>query len=367
MTKTINIANSKLKFSSGKSISPLEIAYETYGSLNKEKTNAILICHALTGDQYVSDINPITKKPGWWDILVGKDKPIDTNKYFIICSNVLGGCMGTTGPKSIDNSTKSTYGLNFPVITISDMVKVQMLLLDHLGIEKVLSVIGGSMGGMQVLSWMSEFPERIRSAIPIATAAYHTSQNIAFHEVGRQAIMADPNWHEGKYFEHDIVPEKGLSVARMTAHITYLSEVALQNKFGRNLQDRSKKTFSFDADFQVESYLRYQGVNFVKRFDANSYLFLTRAMDYFDLISENDGMLANAFNNLHASICVISFTGDWLFPSSESKKIVHALNANGVDVSFIDIESNKGHDAFLMDEPQMFETISGFLEAQYNK
>jgi len=333
MTKTINIANSKLKFSSGKSISPLEIAYETYGSLNKEKTNAILICHALTGDQYVSDTNPITKKPGWWDILVGKNKPIDTNKYFIICSNVLGGCMGTTGPKSIDNSTKSTYGLNFPVITISDMVKVQTLLLDHLGIEKVLSVIGGSMGGMQVLSWMSEFPERIRSAIPIATAAYHTSQNIAFHEVGRQAIMADPNWHEGKYFEHDIVPEKGLSVARMTAHITYLSEVALQNKFGRNLQDRSKKTFSFDAD----------------------------------LIVESNGMLANAFNNLNASICVISFTGDWLFPSSESKKIVHALNANGVDVSFIDIESNKGHDAFLMDEPQMFETISGFLEAQYNK
>ena len=223
--------------------------------------------------------------------------------------------MGTTGPKSQNLITNEPYGLNFPVITISDMVKSQVLLLDHLEIPKVLTVIGGSMGGMQVLAWMSEYPDRIKSAIPIATAAYHTSQNIAFHEVGRQAVMADPKWHEGKYFEYNTSPEKGLSVARMTAHITYLSEVALQNKFGRNLQDRAKKTFSFDADFQVESYLRYQGVNFVKRFDANSYLFLTRAMDYFDLISENDGVLANAFNDLNASVCVISFTGDWLFPS----------------------------------------------------
>lgn len=367
MTKTVKYTTNDFSLASGKSISPLEIAYETYGKLNKDKTNAILICHALTGDQYACAINPITKKPGWWDILVGKGKPIDTDKYFIICSNVLGGCMGTTGPKSHNSITNEPYGLNFPVITVSDMVKSQVLLLDHLEIQKVLTVIGGSMGGMQVLSWMSEYPNRIKSAIPIATAAYHTSQNIAFHEVGRQAVMADPKWHDGKYFEHKTSPEKGLSVARMTAHITYLSEVALQNKFGRNLQDRAKKTFSFDADFQVESYLRYQGVNFVKRFDANSYLFLTRAMDYFDLISENDGVLANAFSDLDASVCVISFTGDWLFPSLESKKIVHALNSKGVDVSFIDIQSNKGHDAFLMDEPAMFKTIRGFLDAQYIK
>ena len=314
MTKIVKYTTNDFSLASGKSISPLEIAYETYGKLNKDKTNAVLICHALTGDQYACAINPITKKPGWWDILVGKGKPIDTDKYFIICSNVLGGCMGTTGPKSHNLVTNEPYGLNFPVITVSDMVKSQVLLLDHLDIQKVLTVIGGSMGGMQVLSWMSEYPNRIKSAIPIATAAYHTSQNIAFHEVGRQAVMADPKWHDGKYFEHKTSPEKGLSVARMTAHITYLSEVALQNKFGRNLQDRAKKTFSFDADFQVESYLRYQGVNFVKRFDANSYLFLTRAMDYFDLISENDGVLANAFSDLDASVCVISFTGDWLFP-----------------------------------------------------
>ncbi|MDG2187949.1 MAG: homoserine O-acetyltransferase [Hyphomicrobiales bacterium] len=367
MTKKIAFDSNNFTLSSGKSIFPLEIAYETFGKLNKERTNAILICHALTGEQYVSDINPITKKPGWWDILVGKNKPIDTSKYFIICPNVIGGCMGSTGPTSINPKTKQPYGLAFPVITIHDMVKSQVLLIDHLEIDKLLSVIGGSMGGMQVLEWMSSFPKRIKSAIPIATAANHSSQNIAFHEVGRQAIMADPNWHDGKYFEYKIVPEKGLSVARMAAHITYLSEMALQNKFGRNLQDRSIKTFSFDADFQVESYLRYQGINFVKRFDANTYLYLTRAMDYFDLISENGGVLANAFNDLKASICVISFSGDWLFPTSESKKIVHALNAKGVDVSFIDIESNKGHDAFLMDEPDMFLTINGFLQAQFDK
>ncbi len=368
MTKIVNFdSKKKLPLVSGKSISPLEIAYETYGELNADKSNVILICHALTGDQYVSGINPITKKPGWWDIIVGDNKPIDTLKYYVICSNVIGGCMGTTGPKSIDTKTKKPYALDFPIITIHDMVTCQVMLLDALGIDKVLSVIGGSMGGMQVLEWMASYPERINSAIPIATASFHSSQNIAFHEVGRQAIMADPNWYEGAYIQKKTVPEKGLSVARMAAHITYLSEVALQNKFGRNLQDRSKKTFSFDADFQVESYLRYQGSNFVSRFDANSYLYLTRAMDYFDLITENNGILANAFKKLNSSICIIAFSGDWLFPSIESRKIVHALNANGTDVSFIDIESDKGHDAFLLEEPDMFRTIDGFLKAQLNK
>ncbi|MDC3272454.1 homoserine O-acetyltransferase [Hyphomicrobiales bacterium] len=356
-----------LQLESGKSISPITIAYQTYGTLNAKKSNAIFICHALTGDQYVVEDNPTTNKPGWWKNLVGEGKPIDTNKYFIICSNVIGGCMGTTGPSSINPKTNKPYALDFPMITINDMIKTQIMLLDYLEIDKVLSVIGGSMGGMQVLEWMTSYPNRIQSAIPIATSAYHSSQNIAFNEVGRQAIMADPEWHEGLYLDKKKRPAKGLSVARMTAHITYLSEVALEEKFGRNFQDRLSPTFTFDADFQVESYLRHQGSNFVDRFDANSYLYLTRSMDYFDLITENKGVLANAFKDLKSHVCIISFTGDWLFPTSESRRIVHALNASGANVSFVDIESNKGHDAFLLDEPNMFNAIEGFLKAVESK
>ena len=295
--------------------------------------------------------------------MVGPGKSIDTDRYFVICINTVGGCMGSTGPGSINPETGIPYALNFPVITIGDMVKAQKMLLDHLGIETLLSVIGGSMGGMQVLQWLASHGDKVFSAVPIATAPQHSSQNIAFHEVGRQAIMADPDWRAGNYLHEGVQPVKGLSVARMAAHITYLSEAALQTKFGRKLQDRSAPTFSFDADFQVESYLRYQGSAFVDRFDANSYLYLTRAMDYFDLASDHKGVLANAFRDLKTRVCVVSFTGDWLFPTEESRRIVHGLNAVAANVSFVDVISDKGHDSFLLEEPEMFSAVSGFLSA----
>ena len=352
-----------LKLDAGVSLSPFQIAYETHGTLNADKSNAILICHALTGDQYCASEQPVTKKPGWWGILIGPGKPIDTDRYFVICSNVLGGCMGTTGPASIDPETDLPYGVDFPVITIADMVRAQSMLIDYLGIETLFCVVGGSMGGMQVLQWASSYPNRVFSAIPMATGAKHTSQNIAFHEVGRQAIMADPNWHGGKYAGTDEIPSKGLAVARMTAHITYLSEPALQRKFGRQLQDRDNLSFGFDADFQIESYLRHQGSSFVDRFDANSYLYMTRAMDYFDMAADNGDKLANAFSGTTTRFCLMSFTSDWLFPTSESRDIVHALNATGASVSFVEIESDKGHDAFLLDEPEMIKTVDGFLKS----
>lgn len=352
-----------LKMECGLNLSPLQIAYQTYGRLNDDRSNAVLICHALTGDQHVANVHPLTKKSGWWSVMVGPGRPIDTDRFFVICSNVLGGCMGTTGPASVNRATGRPFGLDMPIVTIKDMVRAQALLIDHLGINELFCVAGGSMGGMQVLQWAALYPDRVFSALPIATAARHSSQNIAFHEVGRQAIMADPNWKGGKYLEAGLRPEKGLSVARMAAHITYMSDESLHRKFGRKLQDRESPTFSFDADFQIESYLRHQGSTFVERFDANSYLYVTRAMDYFDLASEYGGVLANAFRKSRSRFCVVSFTSDWLFPTPDSRAIVHALNAGGASVSFVEIETNKGHDAFLLDVPELLATTRGFLEA----
>jgi homoserine O-acetyltransferase len=356
-----------LKLDAGVELSSYQIAYQTYGELNAERSNAILICHALTGDQHVHNVHPVTGKDGWWDSMVGPGLPIDTDRFFVICSNVLGGCMGTTGPASKNPATGEPYGLTFPVVTIRDMVRAQAALLDHLGIEQLLSVTGGSMGGMQVLQWAASYPERIFSALPIASAARHSAQNIAFHEVGRQAVMADPDWRNGKYLAEGTSPHRGLAVARMAAHITYLSDAALHRKFGRRLQDRELPTFGFDADFQVENYLRYQGSSFVERFDANSYLYITRAMDYFDLAGEHGQVLANAFRNLKARVCMVSFTSDWLFPTEEAREIVHALNAAGAPVSFAEIETDKGHDAFLLDEPELFAIVRGFLDAAAKK
>ena len=347
----------------GQSLSPYRIAYQTYGTLNAAKSNAILICHALTGDQHVANVHPITGKNGWWETLVGPGKPVDTDRFFVICSNILGGCLGSTGPASINPATGKPWGLDFPVITIGDMVDAQVALIDHLGIGQLFAVVGGSMGGMQVLEWAARHKDRVLTAIPIATAAWHSSQNIAFHEVGRQAVMADPDWAKGAYLQAGLVPRRGLAVARMAAHITYLSEKALQQKFGRNLQNRSERSFSFNADFQVESYLRHQGSSFVDRFDANSYLYITRAMDYFDLAAEHGDVLANAFRGTKTRFCVVSFTSDWLYPTAESKEIVQALNAVAANVSFVEVESDKGHDAFLLDEQEMFDCVRGFINA----
>jgi len=356
-------ADAPLELDGGGVLPSLTIAYQTYGELNAERSNAILVCHALTGDQHAANVHPVTGKPGWWSTMVGPGKPVDTTRYFVLCANIIGGCMGSTGPGSIDPATGRPYGLDFPVITIGDMVRAQVRLLDHLGIDKLLAVIGGSMGGMQVLELAAKYGERVFAAVAIATSARHSSQNIAFHEVGRQAVMADPKWCGGRYLEEGVIPRKGLAVARMAAHITYLSDAALQDKFGRQLQDREGLTFGFDADFQVESYLRYQGYGFVDRFDANSYLYITRAMDYFDLHADYDGVLANAFKGTKTRFCVVSFTSDWLYPTRESRQIVQALNAVAADVSFVEIESDKGHDAFLLEEPEFFATVSGFLNA----
>jgi len=356
-------ADQPLLLDSGHVLAPLTIAYQTYGELNAQKSNTILVCHALTGDQHVANIHPVTGKPGWWEIMVGPGKPIDTDQYFVLCANVVGGCMGTTGPSSINPATGQPYALDLPVITIRDMVRAQAMLLDHLGIPDLFCVTGGSMGGMQVLQWAASYPERVFSAIPIATAARHSSQNIAFHEVGRQAVMADPEWCGGNYILEGKNPRKGLAVARMAAHITYLSEEALARKFGRNLQDRENVTFGFDADFQVESYLRHQGMTFVDRFDANSYLYMTRSMDYFDLAADYGDVLANAFAGTMTRFCVVSFTSDWLFPTEGNRQVVHALNAGGANVSFVEIKSDKGHDAFLLEEPELWATIRGFLGA----
>jgi homoserine O-acetyltransferase len=356
-------ADKPLRLDSGAVLNSYQIAYQTYGTLNADKSNAVLVCHALTGDQHVANTNPVTGKPGWWDTMVGPGKPIDTDKYFIVCSNVLGGCLGTTGPASTNPATDRVYGLELPVITVRDMVRAQAMLVDHLGIGQLFCVAGGSLGGMQVLQWAAAYPERVFSALPIATGARHSSQNIAFHEVGRQAVMADPDWRGGRYFDFGVSPRKGLAVARMAAHITYLSEEALHRKFGRNLQDREKPTFGFDADFQIESYLRHQGMAFVDRFDANSYLYMTRAMDYFDLAADYGGRLANAFLGTKTRFCVASFTSDWLFPTIENKEVVRALNAAGASVSFVEIETDRGHDAFLLDEPELFATIRGFLSS----
>ena len=360
--------NANFELVSGCILESFKIAFKTFGSLNKNQSNAILICHALTGDQYVSGHNPITDRDGWWSRMVGPDKPIDTNKFFVICSNVLGGCSGSTGPKEIDVNTNSPFGGKFPSITINDIVNAQNYLLESLSIKKLFAVIGGSMGAMQAIQWSLNYPDKIKNIIHIAGALKHSSQNIAFHEVGRQAIMNDNNWNKGSYNENGKRPETGLAVARMIAHITYLSENAMHRKFGRKLQSRDIISFGFDADFQVESYLRYQGRSFVERFDANSYLYLTRAMDYFDIVDKfSKAIEFPAIPNKHINYLVVSFTSDWLFPTIENKEIVKKLNYFNRNVSFTEIETDKGHDSFLLDELELDFTINGFLESNYRK
>ena len=360
--------NTNCKLDSGFQLNNFKIAYKTFGTLNNDKNNAILICHALTGDQYVSGTNPSTKKNGWWSRMVGPNKPIDTNQYFVICSNVLGGCSGTTGPKEINQISQEIYGAEFPSITIKDIVKVQNFLIESLSIKKLFAVVGGSMGAMQALQWTIDFPEKINNIIHIAGALKHSAQNIAFHEVGRQAIMNDANWNKGSYIKKNIIPERGLAVARMIAHITYLSDNSMDRKFGRKLQSRDIISFGFDADFQIESYLRYQGRSFVDRFDANSYLYLTRAMDYFDIeqLFSNSIEFPSVANN-HINYLVISFTSDWLFPTSENKEVVKKLNYFHRNVSFTEIETDKGHDSFLLEELELDLTINGFLKSNYKK
>jgi homoserine O-acetyltransferase len=349
-----------LALDSGAVLAPLAVAYRTYGKLNAQRSNAVLVCHALTGDQYVAEPHPITGKPGWWDAVVGPGRAVDTDRFFVICANVLGGCMGSSGPAETMPDTGRPYGTDFPSITIRDMVRAQKLLVDHLGIQRLLAVVGGSMGGMQVLEWAATFPEMVVAAAPIACAAYHSAQNIAFHEVGRAAIHGDPDWVGGRYWEDGRIPAKGLSVARMVAHITYLSEAALGRKFGRRLRGASALTFLEDV-FEVESYLRHQGSTFVTRFDANSYLTITRAMDYFDMASEHGGDLAGAFRGTGTRFLVASFSSDWLFPTEESRALVRALNAAAANTSFVEIATDKGHDAFLLDEPVFHRALGGFL------
>ena len=360
------LVNKPLKLDCGKTINNYPLAYATYGRLNHNKSNAILIFHALSGDQFASGVNPITKRDGWWSTAVGPGKAIDTEKFFVICANVLGGCMGSFGPNSLNDNSQKPFSTNFPVITINDMVNAQYNLLDHFKIEELFCVIGGSMGGMQVLQFVSNFPEKTKTAIPIACTASHSAQNIAFNELGRQAIMADSNWNNGNYDLKKDLPNKGLSVARMAAHITYLSKKGLQDKFGRKLQKRENVKFSFDADFQIESYLRYQGSIFVDRFDANSYLYITRAMDYFDLSKQFGGNLSEAFKKCKAKFLIISFTSDWLYPTSESREIVIALNSIGADVGFVEINSDKGHDSFLLNVPDFLNTLRNFLVNNFN-
>lgn len=361
------VVKKPLTLDCGRVISDFPIAYETYGKLNERKDNAILIFHALTGDQFVTGKNPVTDKDGWWTYAVGSGKAINTDKYFLICANVIGGCMGSFGPSHIDPETKEAFGTKFPVITINDMVNAQVNLLDHFKINQLFSVIGGSMGGMQVLQFVSNFPDKAKTAIPIACTSSHSAQNIAFNELGRQSIMADSDWKEGNYQNQNLNPGKGLSVARMAAHITYLSKKGLENKFGRKLQERDDLKFGFDADFQIESYLRHQGSVFVDRFDANSYLYITRAMDYFDLPRKFGGNLSKAFEKTKTKFFIISFTSDWLYPTQENKDIVIALNSIGADVGFAEIESDKGHDSFLLDVPDFLNVLKNFVDKSYEE
>ncbi|MFT4717952.1 MAG: homoserine O-acetyltransferase [Rickettsiales bacterium] len=358
----LNLAkDNELPLDCGKNISNFNIAYQTYGKLNKEKTNAILICHAFTGDQYVASNNPITGKEGWWNEVIGKDKAVDTAKYFVICSNVIGSCMGSFGPKDVNPEDGKIYGANFPIITISDMVRAQKLLIDHLEIKELFSVIGGSMGGFQVLEWAASYPEMVRSVIPLATSFRHNVENIAFNEIGRKAIMADSDWRSGNYLEEKTFPEKGLAVARMAAHITYMSKASLQRKFGRNLQEKRELSYQFDIDFQIESYLDHQGSAFISRYDPNSYLFISKAMDYFDLEKDREQDLTEIFSDSKIKFCLISFSDDWLFPPSELQILSQKLNIAGLNVSYVNIESYHGHDSFLVKNESMERTIKGFL------
>ena len=354
-----------LKLDCGQTIKDFPIAYETYGKLNVKKNNAILIFHALSGDQFVAGTNPVTSKDGWWKTAVGPGRAVDTEKYFIICANVLGGCMGSFGPKNINDKDGEPYGLRFPVITIRDMVRAQESLLKHFNIEKLLSVLGGSMGGMQLLQFCALYPDRTFSAVPIASTASHNAQQIALNELARQAIMADPIWNKGNYYRDKKIPKNGLAVARMAAHITYMSDKGLQERFGRKLQEKKDYEFTFDADFQIESYLRHQGNVFVDRFDANSYLYISRAMDYFDLSKQFENGLVGAFQNHKTRFLIISFSSDWLYPTKNSKDIVIALNASGANVAFAEIKTDKGHDSFLVNEPEFLETLKGFLDSNF--
>jgi homoserine O-acetyltransferase len=345
----------------GRHLREVTVAYRSYGTLNAAKSNAILICHALTGDQYVAETNPETGRPGWWERVVGPGRPVDTSKYFVICANVLGGCMGSTGPRSPhEDDPRRPWGTDFPPVTIHDMVRAQKLLVEHLGIARLFAVVGGSMGGMQTLSWATQFPGMVFAAVPVAAAYYHSAQNIAFHEIGRQAIAADPFFYGGRYWAEGVTPERGLAVARMTAHITYVSEVALTRKFGRKLQDAAELS-SLGDRFEVESYLQYQGSSFVRRFDANSYLTITRAMDLFDLAADYGGVLANAFKGTKTRFLLVSFSSDWLFPTAQSRTIARALNHVAANVSFVEVQSDKGHDAFLLEEPDFHRSLGGFL------
>jgi len=341
---------------------PVTLAYETYGSLNQGKTNAILILHALSGDAHVAGVHQGQNNPGWWDSMVGPGKAFDTSKYFVVCSNVLGGCMGSTGPSSINPKSGKPYALDFPLITIGDMVECQKRLMDHLGIETLLSIVGGSMGGMQVLSWLIQYPSKIRSAIPIATAARHTPQQIAFNEVGRQAIMADPDWNSGNYYGQT-PPDRGLAVARMIGHITYMSDASMTEKFGRQ-KKTAEKLHKFTPDFEVEGYLQYRGNTFVKRFDANSYLYVTKAMDNFDVLGGN--ALQKALWELKKKVLVVAFESDWLYPERQSKEIVKVCKLAGVETTFCRISSSYGHDAFLLEVEEESHLIGHFLNKVFN-
>ncbi|MFP4649701.1 MAG: homoserine O-acetyltransferase [Desulfobacterales bacterium] len=356
----------EMRLDSGAKLGPITLAYETYGTLNADKSNVVLVCHALTGDShaagYYSDND---EKPGWWDNMIGPGKGIDTDKYFVICSNVLGGCMGSTGPASINPATKRPYGMDFPFVTIGDMVRAQKALMEHLGIERILSMTGGSMGGMQVLQWCVQFPEMVVSAIPLATTMRHSALAIAFNEVARQAIAADPNWNRGDYYGKQN-PDLGLSVARMIGHITYLSDEAMRRKFGRRLQDKNDFSYQFDVDFQVESYLRHQGAKFVERFDANSFLYVTKAADYFDLTRFNNANSAvRVFSESNARFMVVSFTSDWLYPTYQSKDMVKAMKKSELDVSFCEVEAEWGHDAFLLPNERLTNLLRGFIDSVY--
>ena len=357
-TKTFDVLGD-LKLTSGKVLSNVSIAYETYGTLNSDKNNAILVCHALTGDAHAAGWHVGDRKPGWWDGLIGPGKALDTDKYFIICSNVLGGCSGSTGPSSINPKTGKAYGLDFPIITISDMVNAQYKLIQYLGVEKLFAVIGGSMGGMQVLQWAVSYPVMMKKVIVLASCARSSPQQIAFNEVGRRSIVSDPYWNNGEYYDKEKAPDAGLSVARMLAHITYLSEESMYSKFGRGLQDRDELSYDFALDFQVESYLHHQGRTFVERFDANSYLYITKAVDYFDL--SINGSLAEGLKNIQSKIELISINTDWLYPSDQMVEILTALQANHLDVNYHELKSDKGHDAFLIEYPQLNFIINSFL------
>ena len=358
----------EMTLENGSTLGPVTLAYETYGELNPDRSNAVLVTHALSGDSHAAGYyNHDDSKPGWWEIMVGPGKGIDTHKYFVICSNILGSCVGSTGPGSHNPKTAGPFGLDFPVVTIGDMVTAQKALIDHLGIKKILSVVGGSIGGLQALEWCLRFPDMVVSAIPLATTPKHSALTIAFNEVARQAIMADPNWNNGHYYG-GAKPDLGLAVARMIGHITYLSDESMRQKFGRRLQDRSDFSFNFDADFQVESYLRYQGAKFVERFDANSFLYITKAADYFDITRQDDsGSLVKAFSRARAKFLVVSFTSDWLYPTYQSKAMVKAMKKNGLDVSFCEITADWGHDAFLLPSERLTVLMKGFLERVYNE